>query len=327
MRILNYLPVFFRKRSRGAIRVALYGAVVSAGIVGLSIHSARADVVKASYALGGELEGVADKANPGDVTKIRLNGQDMSVSLSYSDANVSGVLDRLEAHCAQDPGGLKDGWKDAPNSALEDRLSKEMAAGMRRGVLRDQQSEEMGMIVCFRKGDGTPPTFLEAATLFGRTQDLGAFGKVRFARVKKSAKGTRVTLMWTEDHFNIGELIPEEGKDAKGSDSADVPRPLDSNRLLTAEVLGTPYGNRLYRAKGEPAGIGRWYEQQMFDRGWITMSPKVEGGDTRGFYKDGVVVMVSTVKDAETPGHSIVSMGLSGLSDREGVSPVPKLVR
>jgi hypothetical protein len=303
------------RRFKGLMRLGAYALFAGACITGFTLHQAKADVAKSSMSFGRELAPLMADMD-GDAHHMKVNGQDLFMNVAETDLSISAVLDRYEAHCRANKGALGSLWKDIPKLQGDVEKDKALGDAGRWGVVRREDRRE-GVIMCLVKGNGTPPTFSEAAQAFVQTKDLGALGKLRYAYVKRSSngKGHRVLTVWTEDSFNFDKLVPADGSEPGGSDPQGIPRPPEATRLLSANIESTPFGVYVYRAKQTPEAVGQFYDKLFYDQGWLVFSPEVEGGTTKGFFKDGVVVTMGAVRDED--GSTLVSLGTSSATPDE----------
>lgn len=294
-----------KKHVAGLVRVAAYLGVVTAGFGACSIRAARAEFEGQTVAIGRQMIGLAN-ATSHDAQQLTLNGQSMFLGSSLATDSVRAVLDRYEAHCKGAPGARWENGK-APDGVADAPL---FASGVVRGGNDDE-----GTVVCFVRGAETRANALEALRAFGETGQLGAFGKLRYAYAKRTERGHTVVLTaWTDAHFDVAQLAPEEGKDVPGTDFPDVPRPPDGHRVLATRLEGTPYGMNVYRSALGPAQVLAFYDGTMTERGFRAFDPELDatkhGGTGRLYEKDGVVLTVGT--HAEN-GHTFVSVGLAGV--------------
>jgi hypothetical protein len=306
------------KHRRGLLRLSAYGIGVAAVLTGLSIHSARADMAKAGVSFGRELSPLVDKFD-GDVNHIRINGQNLYMAISYSGEYTTGqILDKYEDHCAENKSALGETWANLSRKDQEAVREKTGNTSLfRTGVLRRQELEE-GVVMCFVKGTQSKASITDAVGDLVKTKDFGALGKLRYVYVTPSEDGhrRRVLTVWTEDSFSIEKIMPSDGSEPMGEDPAGVPRMPGTKRMLSAEVVGTPFSMHVYRASGTPQEAADWYDGQMYNRGWLVMSPDVKGGITKGFYKDGVVLNFSATTDDRGQTYVAVGVGANGPDEK-----------
>jgi len=296
-----------KKRFMGTLRVLAYGTVVTAGLGALTVKSAIANVNDQTLEMGRKLAGLQDVI-PGS-QEFRLNGESVFFATSKTDQSVAAVLDRFDEHCNKTRAFDPLTWKML---AETDPAKKQFDAAMEKdgvnkfGVLRKEDAAHSdGVVMCFTRTDG-PTNFLNGLQKFAQSGDLHDLGDVRYVHaVHKSDGRTYVQAMWTDGSFNIRKIMPDPGKDAVGSDFANLPRPLHSTRTLTAEALNTPYAARIYETNDAPADVLSTYAEKMYAQGWSSVtSPDVsldrQGFDGRYFIKpdtaEQAVVSVSKSK-------------------------------
>lgn len=272
-----------RRHLRGLARVFFYFTVIGIVSAAFSVRAARAEMKTRTLELGRQMMQLARASNH-DVTPVRFNGQQMLLASSTTDDAAKDVLDRYEAHCE---GSLK--------------------------VLRSGDDRE-GTVVCFVKGAETKASLREAFEAFAETGELGYLGKLRFAYARRNP-GTGRTLVltaWTEDTFNLVDMMPAEGKDAPGADFAEVPRVPNATRALSVRAEGLPYGLNVYQTKDE--GTLAFYDVEMTRLGYKGVDPELDevevGGRGRAYVRDGVVV---TVASHRHEGSNFVMVGLAGV--------------
>ena len=87
-----------RRRLLGAARVCVYIGVLTGIAAAFAAKSAVGQIREQTRALGRQLEPLAELVK--GTTEFRINGQSVFFAVStLGDATVSGVLDRVQAHC------------------------------------------------------------------------------------------------------------------------------------------------------------------------------------------------------------------------------------
>ena len=131
---------------------------------------------------------------------------------------------------------------------------------------------------------------------------------------------------------NLRKVAGSDGGEP-GSDDPNLPRPVDSRRVMSAGIDGTEYRTLIYASSASPADVTAKYEDDMIHRGWIRVNP--DPGDdanmNRGYLKDGKAVLVGAQlrqsKDAsgKVPKQTIVAVaeigGTSALEMTKKVGP------
>ncbi len=307
------------KHVRGLCRAAGYLTVTAIAFSAWSIKSARAEMKQQTLTLGREMVELARASNHA-VTPITMNGEKMYLASSVSEDSAKNILDRYEASCKANPGQPAAGWKDLERLAGDKGKGDPSASPdiATTGLMRAGDDAE-GSVVCFVRGDETKATTEEAFRSFTETGELGALGKLRYVYAKKSSSGrTLVLTAWTESKFNLVQMMPEEGKDAPGSDFPELPRVPNSTRALSAHAEGLPYGVNVYRTTDEPKKVMAFYDTEMVKIGFRGFNPELDevkdGGLGRTYVRDGVVL---TVASKPQPEGNFVMLGLAGVAADE----------
>jgi hypothetical protein len=272
------------------LRLGGYTAAALGIIGGLALRSAYGNMMESALEMGSELGKIG---GTGSERPIRLNGEAIYVSSAVQDVPLTGLLDRVEARCKDNPEELLDALTHHPPSAERKEHQERLASPTASGVVR-YENDEKGVVVCLIHPEGAPAGIAARLSRFSRfldTGDLGHLGNVRYVFAERNAEGrTHVVTAWTDRSFNLYSLFPAGG-DAPGSDLEDVPRPKRSVRLLTADADGVPYSARIYDARATPQTIVAQYDLKMIARGWTPVL--IDNKDQRRVYgRDGRHVYV-----------------------------------
>ena len=259
-----------KKRLLGTARVLAYGGVVALGFGALSVRSAVASVGEQSLQLGRKLEGLQDLVQ--GAQQFRINGESVYFSASKTDESVKTVLDRFDHHCNSSRAFDPIAWQGLGDKAkgAEEKLEKE---GVNRyGVVRQEDpAAQDGVVMCFTRSEGATQ-FLEGLQGFVDTGDLHSLGDFRYVHAVRKGPETFLQILWTDGSFNVRKIMGEPGKDSVGSDYANLPRPLNSHRTMTAEAVNTPYSARIYESQDAPAVVLSTYIDEMRAKGWDEVS-------------------------------------------------------
>lgn len=318
---IRRLSVAKSKHVRGLLRAGGYIAVLSLTLGAFQLRSAHAEIKNRTVELGRQMYQLAN-ASQHDVNRLSLNGQPMWVGSSMSHDSVDNVLSRYHADCQKNAAQPIENWRELANNAEAKKAEK---SAMPDGVMRAGNGEE-GVIVCFTKGDESKPSLKEALKSFAETGELGALGNLRYVYAKKSDRGNTVVLTaWTDNKFNLADLAPPDGTEARGSDFAEIPRPETSLRIFSAQVEGTPFGVNVYRSKQGPEKVVAFFDDDMAKRGWVAIDPELEKNGDEGvqktqakarlYEKKGVVLtLASNLQDGDT----VTALGLAGVTSSDG---------
>ncbi len=289
------------QKIRGLARAAGVVLVAGLGIGVFATHTAKADIGNATLKFGRE---IAPLATDG-ATEVRLNGQSFFLREGNTDASVSTILDDFEARCAEDKGALGEFWSQVPKASMIVDGHK-LPKGMRSGILRTQEHPGEGVVMCIIKGQQTAKDFTEAFKNFAASQDLGDLGKLRYVYARARTGGTRVVTAWTDDSFSFAKIANADGT-APGSDSR-LPRPEGAKRLMTAEVVGSPYGVRIYEVGMAPEEVGVFYDKWAASTGdWRSVAPEHPEGTIRAYFQGGTQVIVTARR---APGSGTTAMSI-----------------
>ncbi len=324
MPFIRRLSIAKSKHIRGLLRAGGYVAVLSLGLGAFQLRAAHAEVRNRTVELGRQMYQLAN-ASQHDVNKLNLNGQSMWLGSSLAHDSVDNILDRYEDECRQNSAQSTESWRELAKKIDEKNEKRPALAGS--GVMRAGTRLE-GTVLCFTKGASSKPTVGEAVKSFVETGELGALGNLRYVYAKQSDSGRTVVLTaWTDDKFNLADVVPEEGVEAKGLDFPNVPRPPTSNRLFSAQIEGTPFGANVYRSKGAPSDVVGYYDAELGKRGWKAIDVEIDnqrarrGEDNKDgligrlYERDGVVLTLAANRDAAD---TITSLGLAGVVSSDG---------
>jgi len=325
MMILGWLALRKHSRVQKIVRVAAYATMVSGVAAAVTVHNAHASVGEASLQLGRDLLPLAEYIQ--EPTAISINGEQIMLSSGHSDKSVNEVLDAYEAYCKSGPESRAADWSKLITGPGADTL-KASKLGLDVGTFRRQEGNQ-GSVMCFMNGDRSQKTIADSIKAFAQTKDLGKLGKLRYVYVSPGENGSHVLTAWTDDTFKIDSLIPKDKKsDAAGTDPIDIPRPPESQRLLAAQVLGTPFGAHIYRSAQTPDAVREFYDGELSKAGWLPIGwydDKVIAGKHRLYLKGDVQVALATQAASEQQGGgSVVSVGELGVRPNglDGMPPV-----
>jgi hypothetical protein len=296
-------------RVKKIARLVAYTAVVSLGIGLVAVRSVYGDVKSSALSLGHELGKLGDV---GTKRPLRLNGEPIFIVSTTEDASVTEVLNQTEARCKAGSAGMAAELEHL-SEALKQQLPADVSGSRAAGILRET-SGDSGVVACLVRDDGQPAGGLgKLAGNLGemmRSGDLGALGRLRYVFAEKTRSGrTHVVAAWTEGPFNLFALVPGAGVDAPGSDPAQAPRPPRSQRILSADVEGVPYGVRVYDSASTPAEVVGVYDREMAALGWEpAFGVPGDGPEQRAFTRPGADLLVITSPDGARTVVSVIEM-------------------
>ncbi len=295
---------------RGVARVGAYLGVVGLVAGVFATHNAHASVAEGSLQFGRDMMELKEYIQA--PTAFTLNGEKMVLATGTSDKKAHDILDSYETYCRAAKGSLGKEWSDLaaqPLSSHETKVASKLGGAFDMGVYRVEHDGE-GSVMCFMRSEGTQKNLLTSLQAFEHTHDLGSLGKMRYAYVRALSDGrSMVFTAWTDEHFRLDSFIPNGKQDAAGTDASGLPRPPESQRLLSAELDGSPFGTHVYRTQKSPDEVRGYYDGEMVKRGFVPLGwydESIDPGKNRMYLKDGAQIALSTKTDSAG---TLVSIG------------------
>ncbi|MFO0664391.1 MAG: hypothetical protein U0174_10595 [Polyangiaceae bacterium] len=312
-------------RAKGMVRVGAYASVLVAASLAISVNSAKATVGERAVMLGRDIAPFASMLQ--DTNKMRVNGEALWVSKGVSSESVSQVLDKYEEGCRQGGGSV---FQEAYNEAKGNPTSAEPKAKPTKqskldvkklGVFREEDDKD-GTVLCIVRGNNTPASPFDALSAFTDTEDLGKLGRLRYAYAHKGANGkVDVLTIWTEDTFKFSALFPSEKTgDVGGRDPVLTSRPPESHRLLSIELVGTPYSAHVYRTLQSAEAVTKHYDDELHERGWMGVGAVIDGAQGIGYTKDGLQVVLHI--EREDDGYTSVGIAELGMGQGDELTHI-----
>lgn len=264
----------------------------------LTVHNARGQLEEKALRLGGDLAEFADLL-PG-THRVRLNGETIYLASSVTEEDKHALLDRFEDHCRQHSGGLAEEFAQLPQ-AQQEKLAKKAPFSWkaRFGMVR-RENDEAGMVACFAQpeGDGIRSAVgrLQAVLASG---DLGAFGNLRYAFVRKTEGGkSHVLLTFTEGHFDLNRVLGR-GQEPGGEDPPGAPRPPRGRRVLSVSADGAPYGVQSFHTDETPQAVAAFYREVMPTLGWEKALAEDDVYNAAIYQRNGVTMTITALELGE----------------------------
>jgi hypothetical protein len=277
-----------KSRVAGIARAGGFLAVAALGIGLFATHGAKADMAKASLKFGREVAPLAqDGAN-----EVRLNGQSFFLREAGSSAPVKDILDEFETRCNAQKGALGELWAKVPEHATSKGKTMLLPSSMRSGILRANEGVGEGAVMCLVKGERSSGGLSESLQNFAKSQDLGDLGKLRYVYARAGKDGrTRVVTAWTEESFSFKAIGAPDG-DPPGGDTA-LPKPEGARRFMNAEVIGTPFGIRLYEVQQSPEEVVGFYDKWAAAGNFRGIAPEHPDGEMRAYFRETTQILVT----------------------------------
>lgn len=125
------------------------------------------------------------------------------------------------------------------------------------------------------------------------SNDLLELGRLRYAWVRRTERGSAFLTIWTEGSARLLEQFPRD-RDAPGRDFPDLARVAGSQRLLSARLSDSVLGIYAHRA-GSPAELALQYRGALEHAGYRLQAPYARGEDqlSYGFVRGSRQVQLS----------------------------------
>lgn len=253
-----------RSLAWGLLRVSLLGAGLVLVALTLGIHSARAAFGERLLGFGAELSRWQDVRLSTAPRRLSVNGAELELVVATTPLSVGEALNRLERVCERRGGII--GTETLPELfGNATPLSRSWLSGRVR-----KQSENEGALACLDTGMALSLDELTARLQrFAQSGDLNELGAFRYATARRSGNVTTVLFIWSDGAIPLRQMFPASG-DAPGFDSAGVPRPPGSTRLLSGAEHGAPYAVAVYRTtQPSPAALVAWYRGALRTAGFV----------------------------------------------------------
>jgi hypothetical protein len=269
-------------------------------LIGLvfTVHSARGHIEEKAFQVGQDLAQFADLLQ--GTHRVRLNGETIYLASALTDEDKHALLDRFDDHCRAHSGGLAEEFARLPQ-AEQKRLAEKapFSWNARFGVVR-RETDEAGMVVCFaqREGDGlkTAVARLQAVV---ETGDLGAFGNLRYAFVRRTENGkSHVLTTFTEGRFDLNRVLGR-GQEAGGEDPPGAPRPPGGRRVLSVSADGAPYGVQSFQTDATAESVAAFYRENMPALGWKKAVADDDIYKAAIYQRNGVMMTITALELAE----------------------------
>lgn len=235
------------RRMLALFRMCSLAAAMALVVIGITMHRASAQISEALTSFGRRLADITEWVPHSTPRRLFVNGIELRFLTIGTTLPIRDALDRFEGLCKLPPRA------EFP-SATRLRLAVESLGQSdedltdRAGIVR-QESDREGVLACLDVGATSGEAFLGRLLEFGRTKRLSALGQLRYAMARRTGETTTLVVLWTEGDTLLGDAFPRAG-DAPGRDIANVPRPAQSRRILSAFEEKLPYGIVAYRVDG-----------------------------------------------------------------------------
>ena len=254
-----------------ATRSGLLLAVVCLIFSVLHLRTVYADVTEVLWGIGARAMEYPSARTEG-IRQLQLNGIRVFFRTQTVNAPLANVLSHYEALCGARDAGLADQLSKVLDARGGFSSTKSLFRGIATHTARDDNA---GYVACLDMG-ATRNDLVALANRFLRfsqTGDLAEVGAPRyaFARRVESRLGDRTFLltMWADSSIDLYQVLPRVGVDAAGHDLFGMPRPPDSQRILSASEAQRPNGVFVYRVFSKSAeALASFYRRELTRNGW-----------------------------------------------------------
>jgi hypothetical protein len=285
----------FSVRVRGVMRAGVYVLLFSAGLLTLCIQRARAAIGKSMLALGNEALGLS--VIDSEASKLRLNGEELSLMTASVDLGLARVLDEFEKACNTGDSAFRQIWeltRELPSESVA-RISE---IGMKPGSNTFRfESEDSGVVLCFVRRPNTPARSLtETLEDVASTGEIGHFGSLRYFFARRGSERTELVSLSSDSALSLTKLTGGDGtSDVEGMDPVNIIRPPDSRRTFSVSIVGTVYNYNLYLSRESPERILSRYDQTMLKEGFGPLqAPGLDHEPTQRTYVKPMLMVIAT---------------------------------
>ena len=146
-------------------------------------------------------------------------------------------------------------------------------------------------------------TLATAITRLARSWDLAALGQPRYVYASRTedepSRRTFVFTMWSDGPLDLRRMLPRGQSDADGVDPAGLPRPPETQRVLSAHESTRPSGVFVYRSRATDAReLAHTFRAEVERAGWHLIATKrgerlrVDDAELFAAERDGQQVVV-----------------------------------
>ncbi len=250
------------------------GLVGCAVLFGLSLSRVRAQAHEALLRFGASAMAFPG-VTPSEPRALLLNGIAVSLRTQVVDASLTETIRHYQNLCA---GGVPtDQWYHGLVSAL---------------ATRSATSDNDGYVACVLIESWSFSALSARVAKFIETWDVADLGAPRYVYASRASDApkerTFVLTMWTDGPMNLRNLLPVGRKDAPGTDPRGVPRPTESQRILSATEISEHAGVFSYLVHNRtPTDVERDYRLELTKRSWRV----VERGEGEVLEIDGIRIL------------------------------------
>ena len=259
-----------RKYILPSLRVLSLLLVAAAVLLWIDYRVARASVLEHLLGFGEAMAPYMDNPRTTEAAReIRVNGATFFLAAGHTEHSPAEVRKFYRDRYIGKDGGLGD---------LSADLVKKHALpkGMPEARVVDFGNDNGGGVAALDWGEGKSDigAIVKRLGKIVKTGDLGDFARLRYAYTERRSTddggGTRFLTIWTDERFNLNQLIaPARGADAPGFDIDRIPRYPGTTRSVSMEEVGLPQRLVVYEGGGSPSTAQMFYRARMKSYGWV----------------------------------------------------------
>lgn len=279
----------FTRRFRhipNVLRLAAFGAVVSTGVVALSVRAAARNVDEGLLSLGAQMMRYADQRTLAAARRMEINGAQIEFATGNTRDPVHTVLDYYQARCTAHSGALAEQIEAlvATHPGGRSRALASLPANLPSHTTIRHEVQDQGYVACLDVGATrlTSEETLRRLQSFVRTGNLADVGRMRYLYASHTQRsGTHLVGIWSDSDVNVYRMFPTTG-DAPGNDPVDVPRAPGLRRVLSAREVGPAYGMSIFAGNAPRTVIEQHYRRELPRHGWTYIAARGPQGDLDG---------------------------------------------
>lgn len=248
-----------RSRLLATLRVLTVLTVLLAVSLWALLRAGQARAADVLVQLGEQLMRLPDAQYGSGVQQLWVNGLELQVQSGSSDHDAELVVAQFRRQCSS-RAALQLG--EPERQALAPLGEGGWLGSALDGVLVEE-GDGGTAVVCIDPM-GKPWDVLSvaaAAQRFVASGDLLELGRLRYAFVRRTERGSAFLTMWTEGSTHLLELFPRD-QDAPGRDFPDLARVAGSQRFLSASLSDSVLSIYAHRA-GTPEALAQQYRSAL----------------------------------------------------------------
>jgi hypothetical protein len=252
-------------------RLTLFLAVVAGVLAWIDHRTARASVMEHLLGIGRRMAPYLDDGRGTEGPRqLHINGLRLQVAAGHT-SHPPALVRRWYADRYAGRGSALDVLTE---ELKRQRLIPPSATALSQASFGD---ERQGGLAALDVGDVGSLRALAERLIHAGSGDIAQVGALRYLYYERSADGgTRFLTVWSDERFDLAQLVPGRDGDAPGRDIANVPRYPGTARVLSADERGAAGQLALYVGGGAAPELAQaFYRARMPTLGW-RLDPRFE---------------------------------------------------